>query len=197
MPQPVYPFANWWTLGCLQVLVKLSWITVTYKCLQKPTPSFFLRKSSDVWLLETISVELYNKGQNSFPGIHRFPFLHQPHLRVPASSHGVSWTWGFSKAGVSAFVVSLIYVLLITNDAEGFLNCLLTICVSWMAFQFKYLSFLKWDFFLLLSFESTLYILDTSPLQALCFANILSLSDFSLCFLPASLQGRMFLIMTK
>ena len=74
------------------------------------------------------------------------------------------------------FVISLMtYDMLFT--------CLLTICVSFDEISVKVFGpFLNWVVFLLLSFRSSLYVLDNSALSYLSFANIFS--QCVACVLP-------------
>lgn len=64
-------------------------------------------------------------------------------------------------------IVALIYISLLTNDAEHFFMCLLATCLSWLVkWPFKYFAHFKnWLVFLLSNWKSCLYTLDTSPMH--------------------------------
>ena len=75
-------------------------------------------------------------------------------------------------------MVILICISLITNDVEHVCMCVLAICMSSLE-KYVLKSFVHFKialFFLLLSCTNSLYILDTSPLSDIRFANTFSSS---------------------
>ena len=109
------------------------------------------------------------------------------------------FNYSYSRGCKVVLFVFLIWISLMTNDAKHFFMCLLTFVYLFLwSIHLYLLNILNELFFLLLNFQYSLCILDTSPSSVRCFANIFSQFVVSLfILLVGSFKERMGLILIK
>ena len=146
--------------------------------------SFPLGKNLGLWVVDSVYVYV-NFGKNlpnNFPHI----LSRQQRRRVLVLSHPCQhWYQQFTKFFLAILICVAWYliVLLIFNvcflmhNMEHIFMCLFTICISSLVkclLRYFCPVFVRLLVCLLLNFESSLYLLNTSPLSAMWFVNIFS-----------------------
>ena len=90
--------------------------------------------------------------------------------------------------GVKCYhTVDLLCIFQMANDAAHLFMCVLAICISLEKYLFESFAHFSIELSLLLSCESSLYVLDTRPLSDICYKYFLTFCGFYFDYLDSAL----------